>query len=171
MLGLGAAMFALPNFGAETVPLIFLMGVLGVAYLFGLGPSLLAAFLSMACYNFSSCRRSIPSLLQTRPTSPRCSSSFHRFGREQSNSSRPPAGRMARNRAAITSALYTFSRNLASNASLDDLLWASVSQIAASLKASATILLPDAAGRLAVAASFPPGDLVDDADIGAEMEF
>ncbi len=169
-LGVGAAMLARPNFGAETVPLIFLMGVLGVAYQFGLGPSLFAAFLSMACYNFFFLPPiytfiiadpiNIAALFFFLFTALIVSNLTARVRRQAD---------MARNRAAITSALYAFSRNLASNASLDDLLWASVSQIAASLKASAAILLPDATGRLAVAASFPPGDMIDDADIGAAI--
>jgi two-component system, OmpR family, sensor histidine kinase KdpD len=167
-LGVAAAILARPEFGGETVPLIFLMGVLGVAYQFGLGPSLFAAFLSMACYNFFF----LPPLYTFTIADPANIAALFFFlftalivsnltarVRRQAD--------LARNRAAIASALYAFSRKLAENASLDDLLWASVSQIAASLKASAAILLPDAAGQLAVAASFPPGDMVDDADIGA----
>jgi two-component system, OmpR family, sensor histidine kinase KdpD len=167
-LGVETAMLARPNLGAETVPLIFLMGVLGVAYQFGLGPSLLAAFLSMACYNFFF----LPPLYTFTIADPANIAALFFFLFTALIVSNLTArvrrqAEMARNRAAIASALYAFSRNLASNASLDDLLWASVSQIAASLKATAAILLPDASGRLAVAASFPPGDLVDDADIGA----
>ncbi len=47
-----AAELLKPYFGGETVPLIYMMGVLGVAYLSGLGPSLFAALASMLCYNF-----------------------------------------------------------------------------------------------------------------------
>ena len=47
-----AAELLQPYFGEKTVPLIFMMGVLSVAYLFGLGPSILAALASMLCYNF-----------------------------------------------------------------------------------------------------------------------
>jgi two-component system sensor histidine kinase KdpD len=168
--GVGAAELALPYFGGDTVPLIFLMGVLGVAYVFSLGPSLLAAFLSMACYNFFflpplytfiiADTINVAALFFFLFTALIVSNLTARVRRQAD---------MARNRAAITSALYTFSRNLASNASLDDLLWASVSQITSSLKASAVILLPDAGGRLAVAAAFPPGDMVDDTDIGAAL--
>jgi two-component system, OmpR family, sensor histidine kinase KdpD len=167
-LGLAAATLARPNFGAETVPLIFLMGVLGVAYRFGLGPSLFAAFLSMACYNFFFLAP-LYTFTIAEPANIAALFFFLFTALIVSNLTarvRRQAG-MARNRAAITSALYAFSRNLASNASLDDLLWASVSQIAASLKADAAILLPDADGSLLVAAAFPPGDLIDDADIGA----
>ncbi len=166
--GTGAAELALPNFGGATIPLIFLMGVLGVAYRFGLGPSLFAAFLSMACYNFFF----LPPLYTFTIADPINVAALFFFlftalivsnltarVRRQAD--------MARNRADITSALYAFSRNLASNASLDDLLWASVSQIASSLKADAAIMLPEADGGLNVAASFPPGDMIDDADIGA----
>jgi two-component system, OmpR family, sensor histidine kinase KdpD len=167
-LGAGAATLARPEFGAETVPLIFLMGVLGVAYQFGLGPSLCAAFLSMACYNFFF----LPPLYTFTITEPAHIAALFFFLFTALAVSNLTArvrrqADMARNRAAITSALYGFSRNLAENASLDELLAASVSQIAASLKASAAILLPDASGRLVLAAAFPPGEMVDDADIGA----
>ena len=74
---------------------------------------------------------------------------------------------LARNRAAITSALYGFSSNLASQAKLDDLLSTSASQIAASLGADVVVMLPDAHGRLKVAASFPPGEVIEKADLGA----
>ncbi len=168
--GLGAAEFALPHFGADTVPLIFLMSVIGVAYLFGLGPSVIAAFLSMACYNFFF----LPPLYSFTIADPVNIAALFFFLFTALIVSNLTArvrrqAEMARNRAAITSALYAFSRNLASNASLDDLLWASVSQIASSLEASAVILLPEAGSRLNVAAAFPPGDMVDDADIGAAI--
>ncbi len=41
-----------PHFGGETVPLIFMIAVLVVAYLFGRGPSIFAALASAVCYNF-----------------------------------------------------------------------------------------------------------------------
>jgi two-component system sensor histidine kinase KdpD len=74
---------------------------------------------------------------------------------------------LASNRAAITSALYSFSSNLASQAKLDDLLSTSASQIAASLGADVVMMLPDAHGRLKVASTFPAGDVIEKADLGA----
>ncbi len=74
---------------------------------------------------------------------------------------------LARNRAAITSALYGFSSNLARLAKLDDLIAASVSQIAVSLGADVVMMLPDDKGRLKLASSFPPGEVVEKAEFGA----
>ena len=129
-----AAELMKPHLGGETVPLIFTMGVLGVAYLFGLGPSVLAAVASMLCYNFFF----IPPVYSFTIADPINAAALFFFlftalivsnltarVRRQAES--------AHNRAAITSALYGFSRNLASQAKLDDLLSTSVSQIASSL--------------------------------------
>ncbi len=143
-----AAELMKPHFGGETVPLIFMMGVVSVAYLFGLGPSILAAFASMLCYNYFF----IPPVYSFTIADPTNAAALFFFlfaalivsnltarVRRQAN--------FAHNRAAITSALYGFSSNLASQAKLDDLLLTSVSQIAASLAADVLIMLPDARGN------------------------
>ncbi len=72
----------------------------------------------------------------------------------------------ARHRARTTDELYQFSRKLASAATLDDVLWASVHQVALMLKVRVVLLLPGASG-LSVAAGFPPEDRLDDADLAA----
>jgi two-component system sensor histidine kinase KdpD len=168
LAGLAAAALAEPYFGVETVPLVFLMAVLGAAYWFGLGPSLLAAVASMLCYNFFFLPplhtftiaepTNIAALFLFLFTALIVSNLTTRVRRE---------AEAARSRAMTTNALYTFSKNLASIAKMDDLLWASVSQIAASLKADVVILLPTVDGNLEAAASFPPGDTIDDTDRGA----
>ena len=157
-----------PYLGGETVPLIFMMGVIGVAYFFGLGASILAAVASMLCYNFFF----IPPIYSFTIADPANVAALFFFlftalivsdltarARRQAN--------LARNRAAITSALYGFSSNLASEAKLEKLLSTSVSQIAASLRADVVLMLPDAHGTLKLASSFPPGDIIDKADFGA----
>jgi two-component system sensor histidine kinase KdpD len=167
-IGLGTAMLAEPYFGDETVPMIFLMAVLGVAYWFGLGPSLLAAIAAMLSYNFFF----LPPLYTFTITDPTNIAALFFFlftalivsnlttrVRRQAEA--------ARNRAMTTNALYGFSKNLASIANMDDLLWASVSQIASSLKANVVILLPTRDGDLEAAAAFPPGETIDEADRGA----
>ena len=73
---------------------------------------------------------------------------------------------VARQRARTTEELYQFSRKLASAANLDDLLWATVHQIALMLKVRVVILLPED-GRVAVRAGFPPEDMLDAADLAA----
>jgi len=72
----------------------------------------------------------------------------------------------ARERAKVTEDLYLFSRKLASIVSLDDLLWATVYQIAAMLKVRVVLLLPDGDG-VSVRAGYPPEDLLDEADLAA----
>ena len=62
----------------------------------------------------------------------------------------------ARQRARTTEELYQFSRKLAGAANLDDLLWATVHQIALMLKVRVVILLPEN-GKVAVRAA-PPWD-------------
>ena len=167
-MGLIAGRLAQPYFGPETVPLIFLMAVLGAAYRLGLGPSLLAAVASMLCYNFFF----LPPLYTFTIAEPTNLAAlfFYMFTALIVSNLTARVRRQAetaRSRAATTNALYTFSKNLASIATLDDLLWASVSQIAASLRADVVILLPTREGKFDVAATFPPGDTIDDADMGA----
>jgi two-component system sensor histidine kinase KdpD len=163
-----AAELMKPSFGGETVPLIFMMGVLGVAYLACLGPSILAAVASMLSYNFFFIAPS-DSFIITGPINVAALFFFLFTALIVSNLTarvRRQAD-LARNRAAITSALYGFSSNLASQAKLEDLLSTSVLQIAASLGADVVMMLPDAHGRLKVASSFPPHDVMEKADLGA----
>ena len=157
-----------PYFGGETVPLIFMMGILGVAYLFGLGPSILAAVASMLCYNFFF----IPPIYSFTIADPINVAALFFFLFTALIVSNLTArvrnqAELAGNRAAITSALYGFSSNLASQAKLEDLVSTSVSQIAASLGADVILMLPDTQGRLKIASSFPPGDVMEKADWGA----
>src|SRR6202165_1139140 len=72
----------------------------------------------------------------------------------------------ARERTRITEELYLFSRKLAGVATLDDLLWATVHQIALMLKVRVVVLLPEDGG-LGVKAGFPPEDMLDEADLAA----
>lgn len=72
----------------------------------------------------------------------------------------------ARQRARTTEALYAFSRKIAGVASLDDLLWATVFQIASMLRLNVVALLPED-GTLSVHAGYPPEDALDAADVGA----
>jgi two-component system sensor histidine kinase KdpD len=157
-----------PSFGDETVPLVFLMAVLGVAYRFGLGPSLVAAFASMACYNFFFLSP-VYTFTITDPTNISALFFFLFTALAVSNLTARVRrqAETARNRAAVTNALYGFSKNLASIAGQDDLLKAGVAQIASALNADAMILLPDDGGALLVAAAFPSGEAIDEADRGA----
>src|SRR4029079_9009503 len=73
---------------------------------------------------------------------------------------------VARQRAHTTEELYQFSRKLAGPTNLDDLLWATVHQIALMLKVRVVILLPED-GTLTVRAGYPPEDTLDQSDLAA----
>jgi two-component system sensor histidine kinase KdpD len=168
MLALPIALLIRPYFGRETVPLVFLMAVIGVAQRFGFLPAVATALASTLFYNFFflppfytftiSYPTNVAALFFFLFVALIVSNLTNRVRRQATT---------ARNRADITNALYTFSRNLASTLTLDDLLWAAVSQIAASLKADAMLLLQDADGKLELAAAFPPGDAIEEAERGA----
>jgi two-component system sensor histidine kinase KdpD len=72
----------------------------------------------------------------------------------------------ARYRARMTEDLYLFSKKLAATASLDDVLWVTVFQIASMLKVRVVLLLPEH-GTITVKAGYPPEDTLDQADLAA----
>jgi two-component system, OmpR family, sensor histidine kinase KdpD len=72
----------------------------------------------------------------------------------------------AQSRARVTEELYLFSRKLTGAASLDDLVWASVYEIALLLKVNVVMLLPRD-GRLTLIGGYPPEDRLDEADLAA----
>lgn len=72
----------------------------------------------------------------------------------------------ARNRARSTEGLFVFSRKLSGAATLEEVLWASVYQMASMLQVRVVALLPEN-GRLAVQAGYPPDDVLDEADLAA----
>ncbi len=65
-----------------------------------------------------------------------------------------------------TTNLYEFSRKVAAGATQDDVLWAVVHHVAATIRGKSLILLPRE-GRLAIAAGYPPEDEVGDKDAAA----
>ncbi len=72
----------------------------------------------------------------------------------------------ARRRSASTQALYEFSRKLSGAAKLDDVLWASASQLRAALKADVALLLPED-GELLARLTWPPDTTLDGTDMTA----
>jgi two-component system sensor histidine kinase KdpD len=66
-----------------------------------------------------------------------------------------------------TDTLFDFSRKIAAAASLDDVLWAAVHHVASTLECHSLVLLPDADGRLDIAAGYPPEDQLTSNDRGA----
>ena len=152
----------LPN-----ISLVFLAAVLASAVRFGAGPSIVTALLSVLCYNFFF----LPPLYTFTIADPAnvvalffflivavLTSSLTARTRTQAV--------IAQRQARTTGELYGFSQKLAGIAKLDDLLWATVHQIASMLKVEVVLLtLED--GAIAVRAGFPPEDQLDDADLAA----
>ena len=66
-----------------------------------------------------------------------------------------------------TSNLYEFSRKIAAAATRDDVLWAVVHHVAATIRGKSLVLQPAGEGQLAIAAGYPPEDQIADKDAAA----
>jgi two-component system sensor histidine kinase KdpD len=66
-----------------------------------------------------------------------------------------------------TNKLYDFSRRVAAAATADDVIWASVSHVATTLRCEAVLLRPRPTGELQVVGGFPPEDRLDIRDQSA----
>ena len=168
VLALGFALVLQPFIGIESSDLVFLVAVIGIAYKYGLWPSMAAAVYSMICYQFFL----LEPLYQTSLTDVKNFAAlgfffFTAFVVSNLTAKARAQAQTARNRASTTEALYAFSKKLAGIVSLDDLLWAAAYQIAHSLKTDVVIVLPDNNGALSVRAGFPPEDDLDQAELGA----
>ncbi len=153
--------------GTGSISLLFLTAVLVSAVLFGLWPALLACVVSTLAYNFLF----LPPLYTFTIADPENVVALFFFAVAAvivSNlTARVRAQAItARARARTTEELYLFSRKLAVATNLDDLLWATVHQIALMLKVRVVLLLPEDE-RIVVRAGFPPEDSLDDADLAA----
>ena len=152
----------------QSLSIIFVLPVLVSALRFGLWPSIVAGLLSFTVYRyffteprfafeitstqdfFTLAFFLIVALLTGRVAA---------RSREQAKASRQAAQR--------TSKLYDFSRRIAAAASRDDVLWAVVHHVAATLHCRSLVLLPGADGGLDIAAGYPPEDHLTDAAIAA----
>ncbi len=153
--------------GITSIALAFLTAVLASAVMYGLWPSLLACLASVLAYNFFF----LPPLYTFTIADPENVVALFFFAVVAVIASNLAArvrsqAIVARQRARTAEELYQFSRKLAVAANLDDLLWATVHQIALMLKVRVVILLPND-GSMAVRAGFPPDDELDAADIAA----
>jgi two-component system sensor histidine kinase KdpD len=164
---LGVALLLHQMLGLSSVAMCFLTAVLVSAVVYGLWPALLACLASVLAYNFFF----LPPLYTFTIADPENVAALFFFGVTAVIASNLTArvraqAIVARQRAQITEELYQFSRKLAGAANLDDLLWATVHQIALMLKVRVVILLPEH-GSVAVRAGFPPEDTLDAADLAA----
>ena len=166
-VALGVSEIVQRFFAVQTVEVVFITAVVVVAVRFGLFPSLAAVVAGSLCFNFFF----LPPIYTFTIADPSNIAALFFFtvvavlvsnlaARTRSEAI------IAQGRARSTEALYGFSRKLASCGNLDDVLWATVFQIASMLKVRVVILLPDA-GRIVVKAGYPPEDRLDEADVGA----
>ncbi|MGI6246940.1 MAG: DUF4118 domain-containing protein [Pseudochelatococcus sp.] len=151
----------------RNIALVFLMAVLGSAATWGLWPALFSSVVSAFAFNFFFLHP-LYTLDIGDPESVIAFGFFLGVAVIASNL----AGRvqrqvaLARRRALTTEGLYQFSKKLTRAGALEDVLWASVYQIASMLKVRVVILLPDD-GKITVRAGYPPDDTLVDADIAA----
>ena len=153
--------------GIGSIALVFLTAVLVVAIAHGLWPALTASVASAVVYNFFF----LPPLYDFTVSDPENVVTLFFFMLTAIVTSNLTArvraqALVARGRAKMTEDLYQFSRKLAGVVALDDLLWATVYQIAAMLKVRVVLLLPEGE-TIAVRAGYPPEDSLDDADLAA----
>jgi two-component system sensor histidine kinase KdpD len=156
--------------GPSNIALVFLISVLMAAVTHGLWPALLACLASVLAYNFFF----FPPLYTFTIADPGNVVTLFFFALVAIVASNLAArvrdqAVSARERAAMTESLYSFSRKLAEVFALDDLLWAICFHIAQMLKVRVVILLPSG-GILAVCAGYPPEDGLDEADMNAAKE-
>ncbi|PWC87556.1 histidine kinase [Azospirillum sp. TSH100] len=152
----------LPN-----ISVAYLVGVLLVAIRYGLAPSIYASVLSFLTFNF----------LFTEPkytfaitdvqnimtvffflVAAVITSNLAARVRAQVETTRLSARRTAN--------LYDFNRRVSAAVGLDDVLWAVVHHVAATMNGRSLVLLPRD-GRLEVAAGYPPEDTLDEKSMAA----
>ena len=166
-VALGVGLVLRQALGVASIALTFLTAVLISAVAYGLWPALFACFASVLAYNFFF----LPPLYTFTIADPENVVALFFFAITAVIASNLTArvraqAITARQRARTTEELYQFSRKLAVAANLDDLLWATVHQIALMLKVRVVILLPEG-DSVAVQAGFPPEDSLDAADVAA----
>ena len=166
-VALGLAILLHQLLGTTSIALVLLMSILASAVAYGLAASLLACLLSVLAYNFFF----LPPYYTFTIADPENIVTLVVFAVvavvASNLTSRMRAQTVtAQARARTTEELYQFSRKLAGAVSLDDVLWATVHQVALMLKVRVVMLLPGENG-LAVQAGFPPDDFLDEADLGA----
>ena len=163
-LAYGVSFFLpLPN-----VSLILMTAVILIAIYFGRGPSIFASILSFfgynifftkPYYNFSGFRRDdLLTIFFFLLVSVIVGNLAARL-KFQIQAMRFSAQRTAN--------LYEFSRKIAAAAALEDVLWAAVHHVAATLQCSSLVLLPQKDRRLQIEAGYPPEDQLALKDWGA----
>jgi two-component system sensor histidine kinase KdpD len=152
----------------QSLSIIFVLPVLISALRFGLWPSVVASLLSFVVYRYFFTEPRFALAITTTEDFFTLTFFFvvamltgrvAARSREQAEASRQAARRTAK--------LYDFSRRIAAAASRDDVLWAVVHHVAATLQCRSLVLLPGPDGGLDIAAGYPPEDHLTDAAIAA----
>src|SRR5262252_5131969 len=164
-LGVAAAIQAWLHI--QNVDLVFLTAVVGVAFRYGLLPSLVASVAASLGYNFFF----LPPIYTFTITDPENVVAFIFFivmAVLVSNAAARVRDHavVAVSRARTTESLYAFSRKLAGAGTLDDVLWATAYQAALMLKVRVVLLLPEN-DAIVVKAGYPPEDTLDESDLAA----
>jgi two-component system sensor histidine kinase KdpD len=156
-----------PWVGTANIDLIFLTAIVGIAVRFGLWPSLIASIVSALCYNFFFTEPYYTFTIND-PTNVIAVVFFTIIAIIVSNVAARASiqALAAMGRARTTQSLYDFSRKLAGVGALDEVLWATVYQMASMLKLRVVLLLPEN-GSIAVKAGYPPEYSLDDSDLAA----
>jgi two-component system sensor histidine kinase KdpD len=155
-------------FPVASLSVIYMTAVIVVASRRGLGPAMLAAVLGFLAYNFLF-------------THPRYTLHISRQGELLTlglflAASLVTGNLAARLRARVdaqsaiadrTNKLYDFSRRVAAAATPDDVIWASASHVAMTLRCETVLLMPRGTGELQVVGGFPPEDRLDVRDQSA----
>ncbi len=143
--------------------LVFLTGVLFTAVIGGLGPSIMAAILSLLVYDFFFVQP-VYTFTVTKPQDLLSLFVFLVVAVLTSNLTARirDQAEAARRREERTAALYAFSRQLAGAVGIDDLLPIIVRHVAEQFLAKVIVLLPDG-GRLAARAAHPAGTELNEA--------
>lgn len=152
----------LPN-----VSVAYLIGVLLVAIRHGLAPSIYASVLSFLAFNFLFTEPKYTFAISDAQNivtvalflvAAVITSNLAARARAQVESARLSARRTAN--------LYDFNRRVAAAAGLDDVLWAVVHHVAATIEGRSLVLIPSD-GRLEVKAGYPPEDTLDERSMAA----
>ena len=149
-------------FPVASLSLIFLTGAIFVASRHGLWPSLYAATVSFFAYNFLFTDPRL-TFHMARQDDVLTLALFYVASVITGNLAAQLRQRAVAQRAIAdqTATLYDFSRKVASAASFDDVVWAAVSHVSATLKCDSILLAPDEEGRLGIVGAFPPEDRLD----------
>lgn len=165
---LAGAFLIEPVAGTENVDLVFLIFIIGVAIRYGLGPSLATSFLSLLAYNFFF-MAPIHTFEVTDPTNVAALFFFMAVALVTSLLAARARTQTiaARQRADEAEALYGFSRQISELVQLEDLLQATLQQVASMLSLRAVLLLRDAGGDIEIRTPDGASEHINAVDLAA----